>query len=202
MNDGGWYSLIVEWWWNIILFSNCLLGLQNFKTLFIICFVLLVVCLSSQHMPCIVAMGDCTHVQYTMLYASAPAMHCCYGWLYHVQYTMLYPSAHAMHCCYGWLYPCAVCNVIHISTSHTLLLWVTVPMCSMQCYTHQHLPHIVAMGDCTHIVSATDAFKVLVTVAQENSSSLAVYVLVLGRGLLKPPGLGKHFPMYSSGALI
>ena len=109
------------------------------------------------HVPCLVAIADCSHVHNVLHYTRA--MSCCYCWLSHVH-------THAMSCCYCWLYPRTQCYTLHtchvllllltvprtqcstLHTCHVLLLLLTVPTYTM--FYTTHMPCLVAIVDYTH----------------------------------------------------
>ena len=82
------------------------------------------------HMPCLVAIVDCTHVHH-MSTTLITTCHVLLLLLTVPMYTtcLLHLSPHAMSCCYCWLYPC---------TPHVY-------------YTYHHMPCLVAIVDCTHV---------------------------------------------------
>ena len=85
-----------------------------------------------QHMPCLVAIVDCTHGYHVVHCTNISTCHVLLLLLTVPMDTMLSTaqiSAHAMSCCYCWLYP-----------------WI--PCCPL--YKYQHMPCLVAIVDCTH----------------------------------------------------
>ena len=86
-----------------------------------------------QHMLCIAAIVDFTHVHHVGHYTHINTCYVLLLLLTAPMYTMsstTHTSTHAMYCCFCWLHPCTPCCPLH---------------------THQHMLCIAAIVDCTHV---------------------------------------------------
>ena len=99
--------------------------------------------LYTTHMPCLLAIVDCTHIHNVVHYTHA--MSACYCWLSHIHNVIHY--TYAMSACYCWLCPYTQRCTLH--TCHVCLLLLTVSIYTTLYTTH--MPCLLAIVDCIHI---------------------------------------------------